>query len=152
MGKSGGEVGLGKVTGLAAWGDRKTSRQRSSELRDAACKLRQRLGLQHYLCRLLFSTCIGSSCPEINGGFPHGSVGKESTCNAGHTGVAGRAPGEGTGNPLQYSCLENPMDRGTWRATEMNNKEGVKTVKNQESPTFRRQTLRRKLSNGDNRN
>ena len=30
---------------------------------------------------------------------------------------SGRSPGEGNGNPLQYSCLENPMDRGTWRAT-----------------------------------
>ena len=49
--------------------------------------------------------------------------GKESTCNAGDTGAMdlipglGRFPGEGNDNPLQYSCLENPMDRGAWRAT-----------------------------------
>ena len=56
-------------------------------------------------------------------GFPGGSVGKESTCNAGDAGdwglipVAGRSPGEGNGNPLQYSCLENPMDIGACQAT-----------------------------------
>ena len=56
-------------------------------------------------------------------GFPGGSVGKESACNVGDTGDvcsisgSGRSPGEGHGNPLQYSCLENPMDRGGWWAT-----------------------------------
>ena len=53
------------------------------------------------------------------GSFPYRSVGKESTCNAGDPGLIPaleRAPGEGNGNPLQYSCLENPRDRGTWRA------------------------------------
>ena len=52
--------------------------------------------------------------------FPGGSVGKESVCNAGDPGPIpgwGRSPGEGNGNPLQYSCLENPMDRGIWGAT-----------------------------------
>ena len=49
-------------------------------------------------------------------------MGKESACNAGDTEDAGlipgsgRSPGGGHGNPLQYSCLENPMDRGAWRA------------------------------------
>ena len=45
-------------------------------------------------------------------GFPGGSGGKESTCNAGDLGSipgSGRSPGEGHGNPLQYSCLENPQ-------------------------------------------
>ena len=45
------------------------------------------------------------------GGFPHSSVGKESACNAGDQGSiprSGRYPGGGLGNPLQYSCLENP--------------------------------------------
>ena len=45
------------------------------------------------------------------------SVGKESTCNIEDLGSIpelGRSPGEGNGNPLQYSCLENPMDRGAW--------------------------------------
>ena len=53
-------------------------------------------------------------------GFPGGSNGKESACNAGHTGLIpgmGRSPGEGDGNPFQYSCLENPMDRGACWAT-----------------------------------
>ena len=47
--------------------------------------------------------------------FPGGSDGKESACNAGDPASIpgwGRSPGEGNGNPLQYSCLENPMDRG----------------------------------------
>ena len=53
-------------------------------------------------------------------GFPGGSGGKESACNAVYPGLIpglGRFPGEGNGNPLQYSCLENPMDGGTWWAT-----------------------------------
>ena len=50
-------------------------------------------------------------------GFPGGSDGKVSACNTGDLGSIpglGRAPGEGNGNPLQYSCLENPMDGGAW--------------------------------------
>ena len=53
-------------------------------------------------------------------GFPGGSDGKESDSNAGDPGsipVSGRSPGIGNGNPLQYSCLENPIDRGAWWAT-----------------------------------
>ena len=52
--------------------------------------------------------------------FPGGSDGKKSACNVGNPGLIpepGRFPGEGTGNPLQDSCLENPMDRGTWWVT-----------------------------------
>ena len=52
-------------------------------------------------------------------GFPDGSVGKESTRNAGDEGSipgSGRSSGGRNGNPLLYSCLENPMDRGAWRA------------------------------------
>ena len=51
--------------------------------------------------------------------FPGGSDGKESACNAGSLGSTpglGRSPGGGHGNPLQYSGLENPMDRGAWQA------------------------------------
>ena len=57
---------------------------------------------------------------ETQPGFPGGSDGKASARNAGDLGSIpglGRAPGEGNGNPLQYSCLENPMDRGPWQAT-----------------------------------
>ena len=51
-------------------------------------------------------------------GSPGGSDNKESACNAGDAGSIpglGESPGEGTGNPLQYSCLDNSMDRGIWR-------------------------------------
>ena len=50
---------------------------------------------------------------------PGGSDGKESACSVGDLGLIhelGRSPGEGNGNPLQYSCLENSMDRGAWWA------------------------------------
>ena len=52
--------------------------------------------------------------------FPGGSEGKESACNSGDLGLipgVGRSPGEGNGSPLQYSCLENPMDGGACQAT-----------------------------------
>ena len=55
---------------------------------------------------------------NVRGNFPGGSDGKESPCNAGDEGSipgSGRSPGEGNGNPLQHSCLENPMDRGAWQ-------------------------------------
>ena len=51
---------------------------------------------------------------------PNGSDNKEFACNAGDPGSvpgSGGYPGEGNGNPLQYSCLDNPMDRGPWWAT-----------------------------------
>ena len=51
--------------------------------------------------------------------FPGGSDGKESACSAGDLDLIpglGRSPGEGHGNPLQYSCLESPMDSGAWQA------------------------------------
>ena len=53
-------------------------------------------------------------------GFPDGLDGKESACNARDLGSvpgSGRSPGEGNGNSLQYSCLENSMDREAWQAT-----------------------------------
>ena len=53
-------------------------------------------------------------------GFPGGSEVKASAFNAGDLGSipgSGKSPGEENGNPLQYSCLENPMDRGAWWAT-----------------------------------
>ena len=53
-------------------------------------------------------------------GLPGGSDYKEFACNEGDPGSIpglGRSPGEGNGNPLQYSCLENSMDRGAWWAT-----------------------------------
>ena len=58
--------------------------------------------------------------PADFSGFPNGSVVKNLLANAGDTGSipgSGRAPTEGNGNPLRYSCLENPMDRRVWWAT-----------------------------------
>ena len=58
----------------------------------------------------IFLLVIGWEFPQ---GFPGSSDGKESACNAGDTGSIpglGRSPGEGNGNPLQYSCLKNPME------------------------------------------
>ena len=65
---------------------------------------------------------MGGNSTRIDGswGFPGGPDGKESACNGGDPGLipgSGRSPGEGNGNTLQYSCLENPMDRGAWWAT-----------------------------------
>ena len=54
------------------------------------------------------------------GGFPGSSDGNESACSVGDLGLIpglGRSPGEGNGNPLQYSCLGNPTDGGAWQAT-----------------------------------
>ena len=68
-----------------------------------------------HFCSLLFSSIL-----MWTRGFPWSSVGKESACNAGDLGSipgSGRSPGAGIGNPLQYSCLENPMDREAWQAT-----------------------------------
>ena len=67
--------------------------------------------------------CCGLNCilPLIPiPGFSSSSVSKLSACNAGYMGSIpglGRSPGEGNGNPLQYPCLENSMDRGAWQAT-----------------------------------
>ena len=63
-------------------------------------------------------TEIKNTLEEIKG-FLHSSVSKESACSEGDSGLIsglGRFPGEGNGNLLQYPCLENPMDRGAWRA------------------------------------
>ena len=60
------------------------------------------------------------SLPADTVGFPGVSDGKESACNSGDLVSipgSGRSPGERNGNPLQYSCLGNPMDRGAWWTT-----------------------------------
>ena len=64
---------------------------------------------------LHISFCLGQDW-----GFPGGSGGKEYTCNAGDLNLIPgleRSSGEGNAYPFQYSCLENPMDRGVWQAT-----------------------------------
>ena len=66
-----------------------------------------------------FGGCCLCAYEKTCWGFPHGSDGKESACNAGDPGsIPGleRSPGEGNGNPLQCSCLENPRDGEAWWA------------------------------------
>ena len=70
-----------------------------------------------HLMRLLLIVFLIKLLPLFSKDFPGGSDGKASVYNAGDLGSLpglGRFPGEGDGNPLQYYCLENPMDRGTW--------------------------------------
>ena len=78
------------------------------------------MGVTYFTWSLLIKQAITSF---LRGGcFPGGTSGKESICQWGDVGEVGsipglgRSPGEGHGNPPQYSCLENPMDRGAWRA------------------------------------
>ena len=71
-------------------------------------------------CRPLIETMLYRSLYVSDRGFPDGSVVENLPANAGDEGSvpgSGRSPGEGNGNSLQYSCLENPMDRGAWQAT-----------------------------------
>ena len=71
------------------------------------------LGLPFYVKKRKYST------PAHSGGFPGGSDGKESSCNAGDLSSIpglGRSPREGNGYSLQYSCLENVLKRGAWQA------------------------------------
>ena len=68
----------------------------------------------------LLSASIKNKFKSTYTELPWWLTGKESACNAGGVGSItepGRSPGEGYGNPLEYSCLENPMDRGAWWAT-----------------------------------
>ena len=71
---------------------------------------------------VLSSVTLGenNSQTSTSRGFPDGSDGRESACNAGDLDLIpglGISSGEENGNPLQYSCLENSVDRGAWRAT-----------------------------------
>ena len=72
-----------------------------------------------YLLILLKWTCLYTYKCLLLVGFPGGSDSKETACNAGDSGSipgSGRSLGEGNGSPLQYSCMENSMDRGAWQA------------------------------------
>ena len=70
--------------------------------------------------RMCVCVCV---CVYLTTGFPDGSAGEESACNAGDTEDAGlipglgRSSGGGNGNPFQYSCLENPLDKRAWWST-----------------------------------
>ena len=66
------------------------------------------------------TVAISVKISSLYWGFPGGSDGKESACSAGDLGSisgSGRSPGEGNGNPLQYSCLGNPLYREAWQVT-----------------------------------
>ena len=83
-----------------------------------ACKTHNRKDCIIHDGLLLASIKINLSLTYTD--LPWWLIGKESACNAGDVGSiteSGRSPGEGNGNPLAYSCLENPTDRGTWQAT-----------------------------------
>ena len=76
--------------------------------------------LWKYLTSQLTVVNQGFRNSHQNKGFPWWLRGKEFTCQEGDSGLIprlGRSPGAGNGNPLQYSCLENPMVRGAWWAT-----------------------------------
>ena len=69
----------------------------------------------------LYALHLPNNCLSFYMGFPGGSDGKESACSVdlGSVSGLGRSPRKGNDNLLQYSCLENSMDRGAWRATVM---------------------------------
>ena len=78
---------------------------------------------------IIINIFIGGN-PIHCAGLPWWLGGKECACNAGDMGSIpelGRSPGEGNGNPLRFSCLENPMDRGAWWATVWGCKESDMT-------------------------
>ena len=81
----------------------------------------QWVGFSHQVAKALeLQLKLQSFQFKVEMGFPGGSDGKESACNAGDLGSIpglGRSPREGNDNPLQYTCLENPMGRGAWQAT-----------------------------------
>ena len=75
--------------------------------------------LQKSCCHHRGRICLSIKLTQREEGSPSSLDGKASACNAGDPGSIlglGRSPGEGNGNPLQYPCLENSMDKGAWRA------------------------------------
>ena len=81
---------------------------------------KSRTGLCEFTLTLTFTLTDFILHQPNSGGFPGGWMGKEPTCNAGNMDFipgSGRSLGEGHGNPLQYSFLENPMGRRAWQAT-----------------------------------
>ena len=87
---------------------------------DSLCCFKHCVKFYIILSRLYGQNGPGSVNRGFSEDFPGGSDGKESTYNAGDLSLIpglGKSPGEGNGNPLQYSCLDNSMDRGAWWAT-----------------------------------
>ena len=90
----------------------------SLHIRACGCVFRKPSSSPLQACTMRFLCSYFADALSLD--FPGGSDGKASVYNAGDLGSSpglGRSPGEGNGNPLQYYCLENPMDRGAWRAT-----------------------------------
>ena len=85
--------------------------------------VRKKKKLKHCLQSLHFALTPVYVHKHMHTGFPGGTGGKEPACKCrrhrdmGSIPASGRSPGGGNGNTLQYSCLENPMDRGAWQAT-----------------------------------
>ena len=85
--------------------------------------VRKKKKLKHCLQSLHFALTPVYVHKHMHTGFPGGTGGKEPACKCrrhrdmGSIPATGRSPGGGNGNTLQYSCLENPMDRGAWQAT-----------------------------------
>ena len=92
----------------------------SSTLFSVFCGFSQAFNtIPFYLFQNISSTSFAHFLRCCFRGFPGGSDGEESACNEGDPGSipgSGRSPGAGNGNPLQYSCLENPLDGGVWQA------------------------------------
>ena len=96
----------------------------------------------HSLFQGIFPTQGSNPSLLLGRGFPDGSYGKESACNAGDQSLIpglGRSPGKGNGYPLQYSCLENSIDRGAWWAI-------VHWVAKSQTNTFRDKVRRAVIS------
>ena len=94
--------------------------------------------------------CAFYCLPKLKGGFPGDSVSKDSACNTGNLDLipgSGRRPGEANGNPLQYSCLGNPMDRGAWRATVHGVARVGHDLATKPLPKLKRKSKRRKTRN-----
>ena len=68
-------------------------------------------------CKTALERVILILIPGFPGGWLRSEASASSAADAGSTPGSGRSPGGGHGNPLQYPCLESPMDRGAWRAT-----------------------------------
>ena len=130
----------GSVMGYSPWGRKEldTTEQFSLSLsRNISLVYRRRIcfcsswSIQNRL--VLFEVCIPRWCSD-----------EEAACNAGDTGLipgSGRSPGEGNGNPLQYSCLGNPMDREAWWVIVHGVAEELDTV-TKEQTTFKVQPSR----------
>ena len=95
------------------------SRQFKTTLFKGQLTIKWKLREKSSFCGSVFLNFRFWHCREVKG-FPGGSDGKDSACNAGDPGSIpglGRSPGEGNGNPLQFFCLENSMDRGDYGTT-----------------------------------